>query len=221
MGLLLREAIQDVETIVEEATDSKPKGYYIQGIFLQAENENRNGRIYPRKILEKEVRRYNKEYVQKNRALGELGHPNSPSIQMERISHVITDLKQNGNDFIGRAKVIPEGLGKIARSLIDEGVKLGASSRGVGSLSEKSGKTYVDEDFMLSTAADIVHDPSGINCFIEGLVENKQWVWESGVWREKTLMREKSRIKRASKRQVESTILEAFERLMYRTARRK
>lgn len=216
MGLLLREAVQDIETIVEEAAAGQPKKYYLQGIFLQAENENRNGRIYPRKVLEKEAKRYNTEYVQKKRALGELGHPQSPSIQMERVSHLITDLKQDKNDFIGRATVFPEGMGKIARSMIDEGVRLGASSRGVGSLTEKSGKTYVDEDFMLSTAADIVHDPSGINCFIEGLVEQKQWVWESGVWQEKALAKTRQRIVKAPRRQVEAVVAEAFDRLMRR-----
>ena len=180
---LISESIEDIEYITEDDADGK-KNYRIRGVFLQAEVKNRNGRIYPMAVLEKEVSRYNKEYVNKNRAFGELGHPDGPTVNLERVSHMITKLHPDGKNFIGEAKIMDTPYGKIVKNLINEGAKLGVSSRGMGSLEPRRGAQVVKDDFYLATAADIVADPSAPNAFVEGIMEGKEWVWQNGVVRE-------------------------------------
>jgi len=181
---LIREEIESVEVIVESRNGQKH--LYIEGIFLQGDIKNRNGRMYPCETLAKEVGRYNENFVQKGRALGELGHPDGPSINLDRVSHKITSLYQEGSNFIGRAQILSTPMGNIAKSLLDEGVKLGVSSRGMGSLREdRNGIKVVGEDFMLATAADIVADPSAPDAFVNGIMEGKEWVWDGGILREK------------------------------------
>jgi len=177
---LIAEVVERVIPIVE-ATKDGGKSYVIEGVFLQSEVKNRNGRVYPFSVLEREVDRYNREYVQQNRALGELGHPDSPHINLDRVSHMITKLVPNGTDFIGRAKIMDTPYGKIVKSFIDEDVKFGVSSRGVGSLRNDSDADIVGEDFYLATAADIVADPSAPDAFVAGLREQREWVWDNGV----------------------------------------
>ena len=180
---LISESIEDIEYITEDDAEGK-KNYRIKGVFLQAEVKNRNGRIYPMPVLEKEVSRYNKEYVQKNRAFGELGHPDGPTVNLERVSHMITKLYPDGKNFIGEAKVMDTPYGKIVKNLINEGAKLGVSSRGMGSLEPRRGAQVVKDDFYLATAADIVADPSAPNAFVEGIMEGKEWVWQNGAVKE-------------------------------------
>ena len=180
---LISESIEDIDYLIED-DDAGKKNYKIRGPFLQAEVKNRNGRIYPMHILEKEVGRYNKEYIQKNRAFGELGHPDGPTVNLERVSHMITSLHPDGTDFLGEAKILDTPYGKIVKNLIDEGAKLGVSSRGMGSLVPMRGAQVVKDDFYLATAADIVADPSAPNAFVEGIMEGKDWVWENGAVKE-------------------------------------
>ena len=181
---LIREEIESVEFLVEQRNGKK--SMYIEGIFLQGNIKNRNGRMYPAEVLRKEVARYNESNIVSGRALGELGHPDGPTVNLDRVSHKIDSLKENGNNFIGKAKILGTPMGKIASSLIEEGVKLGVSSRGIGSLKPtKEGFNVVGEDFMLATAADIVADPSAPDAFVEGIMEGKDWVWDGGVLREK------------------------------------
>jgi len=180
---LISETVEDINYLIED-DDTGKKNYRIRGPFLQAEIKNRNGRIYPMNILEKEVGRYNKEYIQKNRAFGELGHPDGPTVNLERVSHMITALTPDGTNFIGEAKVMDTPYGKIVKNLIDEGAKLGVSSRGMGSLVPMRGAQVVKDDFYLATAADIVADPSAPNAFVEGIMEGKEWVWDNGAVKE-------------------------------------
>ena len=181
---LIREEIENVEFIVENRNGKK--SLYIEGVFLQGNIKNRNGRVYPIETLRKEVSRYNENHIQSGRALGELGHPDGPTVNLDRVSHKITGLKESGSNFIGKAKILNTPMGKIASSLLDEGVKLGVSSRGVGSLKPtKEGFSVVGEDFMLATAADIVADPSAPDAFVSGIMEGKEWVWDGGILREK------------------------------------
>jgi len=177
---LIREEINDAQYIIEEVGGGK-KNYSIKGIFLQGDLKNRNGRIYPTNVLHKEVTRYNKEFINKNRAFGELGHPEGPTVNLERVSHMIKKLYPEGKNYIGEAKIMDTPYGKIVKNLIDEGAKLGVSSRGMGSLVQKNGHNYVGEDFYLATAADIVADPSAPDAFVEGIMENKEWVWNNGI----------------------------------------
>lgn len=176
---LIREEVSDAEYIVEE--NNGKKEYKIKGIFLQSDIKNRNGRVYPNDILMKEVKRYNAEFVNKNRAFGELGHPDGPTVNLERVSHMIKKLYPEGKNFIGEAKIMDTPYGKIVKNLIDEGAKLGVSSRGMGSIESKMGSNYVGKDFYLATAADIVADPSAPDAFVEGIMEGKEWVWNNGV----------------------------------------
>ena len=176
---LISEEISQAEYLVEE-TNGK-KNYKIKGVFLQSDIKNRNGRIYENDILTKEVDRYSKEFIDKKRAFGELGHPDGPTVNLERVSHMITSLKPEGKNFIGEAKIMDTPYGKIVKGLIDEGAQLGVSSRGMGSLVQKNGANYVGKDFYLATAADIVADPSAPDAFVEGIMENKEWVWDNGV----------------------------------------
>ena len=177
---LMSEAVKDVEYITEDKKDGG-KNYKIRGIFMQADVKNRNGRVYPMDILEKEVTKYNKNFIKENRAFGELGHPEGPTVNLERVSHMITELHPDGKNFIGEAKIMDTPMGKIVKNLMDEGAKLGVSSRGMGSLDSKNGANYVRDDFYLATAADIVADPSAPNAFVEGIMEGKEWVWNNGA----------------------------------------
>ena len=178
MVKLISEAVENVEFITEEKKGGK--SYKIRGIFMQADVKNRNGRVYPMEILTKEVTKYNKNFIQQNRAFGELGHPDGPTVNLERVSHMITSLTPDGKNFIGEAKIMETPMGKIVKNLMDEGAKLGVSSRGMGSLNQKNGASYVRDDFYLATAADIVEDPSAPNAFVEGIMEGKEWVWNNG-----------------------------------------
>ena len=181
---LIREEIENVEVIVEERGGKK--NLYIEGVFLQGDIKNRNGRMYPCGTLAKEVSRYNEAFIQKGRALGELGHPDGPTVNLDRVSHKITSLRQEGSDFVGRAKILSTPMGNIAKSLLGEGVKLGVSSRGVGSVATNNeGVNVVGEDFMLATAADIVADPSAPDAFVDGIMEGKEWVWDGNIIRER------------------------------------
>ena len=177
---LFSEAVENVEFITE-AKENGGKNYKIRGIFMQADVKNRNGRVYPLDILEKEVTKYNKNFIRENRAFGELGHPEGPTVNLERVSHMITELHPDGKNFIGEAKIMDTPMGKIVKNLMDEGAKLGVSSRGMGSLDSKNGANYVRDDFYLATAADIVADPSAPNAFVEGIMEGKEWVWNNGA----------------------------------------
>ena len=180
---LIAEQIQDVQYLKEE--DEKGKSNYkIKGIFLQGNIKNRNGRVYPVEVLEKEVNRYNKEFVDENRAYGELGHPDGPTVNLERVSHMVTSLKRDGDNFVGEAKIMSTPMGKIVENIMDDGGKLAVSSRGMGSLEQKKGANYVKDDFYLATAADIVADPSAPQAFVEGIMEGKEWVWDNGILKE-------------------------------------
>jgi len=194
---LISEEIQNAEYLVEE-TNGK-KSYKIKGIFLQSDIKNRNGRIYENDILAKEVDRYSKEFIDKKRAFGELGHPDGPVVNMERVSHMITSLQSEGKNFIGEAKIMDTPYGRIVKSLIDEGAQLGVSSRGMGSLVQKNGANYVGKDFYLATAADIVADPSAPDAFVEGIMENKEWVWDNGIIKEKDIEEYKEHIQQAKR----------------------
>ena len=180
---LISEHIEEIEYLTE-ADEKGGKNYKIRGTFLQADIKNRNGRVYPMDILEKEVGRYNKNFIQKKRAFGELGHPDGPTVNLERVSHMITDLYPDGKNFVGEAKIMDTPYGKIVKNLIDEGAMLGVSSRGMGSLEPKNGAQVVKSDFYLATAADIVADPSAPNAFVEGIFEGKEWIWDNGIVRE-------------------------------------
>ena len=184
---LISEAVEEVEYITE-AKEGGGKNYKIKGIFLQADIKNRNGRVYPMEVLQKEVSRYNKKFINENRAYGELGHPDGPTVNLERVSHMVTSLTPDGKNFIGEAKVMETPMGKIVKSLMNEGGKLGVSSRGMGSLDQKNGANYVRDDFYLATAADIVADPSAPNAFVEGIMEGKEWVWNNGALMEAELV---------------------------------
>jgi hypothetical protein len=181
---LIREEVEKVKVLTEERNGKK--NLYIQGVFLQSECVNRNGRMYPFQIMEREVKRYNESYVQKGRALGELGHPDGPTVNLDRVSHKIVSLEQKGNNWVGKAQILSTPMGNIAQALLGDGVCLGVSSRGIGSLKENTkGYKEVGEDFMLATAADIVADPSAPDAFVQGIMEGKEWVWEGGMLREK------------------------------------
>ena len=212
---LISESIEDIDYLIED-DDAGKKNYKIRGPFLQAEIKNRNGRIYPMHILEKEVGRYNKEYIQKNRAFGELGHPDGPTVNLERVSHMITDLHPDGTNFIGEAKVLDTPYGKIVKNLIDEGAKLGVSSRGMGSLVPMRGAQVVKDDFYLATAADIVADPSAPNAFVEGIMEGKEWVWDNGAVKEMDIDAYKRELDRKYKfaQAREEKAVEIFENFM-------
>ena len=200
---LITEEISKAEYIVEEKNGKK--NYAIKGIFMQSDVKNKNGRIYPKEILQKEVARYNREFIQKNRAFGELGHPDGPTVNLERVSHMIKSLSPEGSNFIGEARVLDTPYGKIVKSLIDEGASLGVSSRGMGTLVNTGGANIVKDDFYLATAADIVADPSAPDAFVEGIMEGKEWVWNNGILKEQEVNRlkeqaeSKERMARAEK----------------------
>ncbi len=205
---LISEEIQNAEYLVEE-TNGK-KSYKIKGVFLQSDIKNRNGRIYENDILTKEVDRYSKEFIDKKRAFGELGHPDGPTVNLERVSHMITSLKPEGKNFIGEAKIMDTPYGKIVKGLIDEGAQLGVSSRGMGSLVTKNGANYVGKDFYLATAADIVADPSAPDAFVEGIMENKEWVWDNGVIKAQDIEEYKEHIQEAKRLKLAEAKAEVF-----------
>ena len=185
---------QDTDYLIEQDEKTGNKNYKIKGIFMQADIKNRNGRKYPMEVLNKEVKRYNKEYINQKRAFGELGHPAGPTVNLERASHMITDLYPDGKNFIGEAKILSTPMGEIVKSLMDDGAKLGVSSRGMGSLDQKNGANYVRNDFYLATAADIVADPSAPNAFVSGIMEGKEWVWNNGLIKEADIAEMKENI---------------------------
>ena len=206
---LISEEIQNAEYLVED--NGGKKSYKIKGIFLQSDLKNRNGRVYPKDILENEVSRYNREFINKKRAFGELGHPDGPTVNLERVSHMITSLKPDGKNFIGEAKIMDTPYGKIVKSLIDEGAQLGVSSRGMGSIIQRNGANYVKDDFYLATAADIVADPSAPDAFVEGIMESKEWVWENGKLVERDIEAWKRQIREAKQRKLDEIKLKVFE----------
>jgi hypothetical protein len=209
---LIKEHIEEVKYVTEEKNGVK--SLYITGPFLVGEAKNRNGRIYPKQVLQKEAARYNEEYVSKNRAFGELGHPDSPSINLDRVSHLITSLKQEGNIFVGKAKILETPMGKIAKSLMEGGATLGVSSRGMGSLKEVNGVNMVQDDYYLATAADIVADPSAPGAFVQGIMEGKEWVWDNGMIKEINIVEMYDEIKNAKQKQLEEVSLRIFENFL-------
>lgn len=220
---LFREINEEVEILTEE-TEKGEKKYFIEGVFLQGNLKNRNGRIYPMEILDKEASRYSKNFIEQKRAFGELGHPDGPTINLERVSHMITSLRREGENYIGKAKVMDTPYGKIVKNLIDEGAKLGVSSRGIGSLEEKRGVNFVKDDFQLATAADIVADPSAPDAFVNGILEGKEWVYEAGLLVTRNASRaeemvedtkkEIKKIRSINPRVVEEKAVNAFSRFM-------
>lgn len=209
---LITETIEEVKVITEEKNGVK--SLYITGPFLVGEQKNRNGRVYPKHILEKEVRRYNEEYISKNRAFGELGHPETPSINLDRVSHLIVNMKQEGASFIGKAKILETPMGKIAKSLLEGGATLGVSSRGMGSLKEVNGVNMVQDDYYLATAADIVADPSAPGAFVSGIMEGKEWVWDNGIIKEVDVVEMYDEIRQARRRQIEDISIRIFENFL-------
>ena len=206
---LIKELTEEVEYITEE--NEGKKNHYIQGVFLQSEITNRNGRMYPKSVLDREVKNYNEKYIKTNRALGELGHPEGPTVNLDRVSHKITELKEDGNNFVGKAKLLDTPMGNIAKNLLGEGVKLGVSSRGMGTLKRENGASVVGEDFMLATAADIVSDPSAPDAFVEGIMEGIEWVWENGRLQEKDVAAIKQELDHATLINIQEKKISAFE----------
>ena len=206
---LITEVVEDI------LVESKGKDLFIEGIFLQSNVKNRNGRVYPTEVLEREVQRYNENYIQKNRAFGELGHPEGPTINLERVSHMIKELKRDGDNFVGKAKFMTDTpYGAIVSNLIKEGASLGVSSRGMGSVKQSGGANVVQDDFYLATAADIVADPSAPNAFVEGIMEGREWVWDNGIIKEAQIAEYQDSLKKAKRQQLEETKLRVFKNFM-------
>jgi len=207
---LITEVVEEVQ-IITEASENGEKSYMIEGIFMQGNQKNRNGRVYPIDILQREVKRYTDEYINKNRAYGELGHPQGPTINLDRVSHMIKELYQDGDNFKGKAKIMDTPMGKIVKNLMDEGATLGVSTRGMGSLKQVGGANQVQDDFMLATAGDIVADPSAPDAFVEGIMEGKEWVWDNGLIKEVEIAGYATQINEAAKkRQTEEAMLQVF-----------
>ena len=209
---LIAEEILQVEFLSEEKNGKK--SHFIEGVFLQSEIKNKNGRVYPQGVLAREVAKYDEHHIQKGRALGELGHPEGPSINLDRVSHKIESLREDGNNFIGRAKILETPMGNIAKNLLDEGVRLGVSSRGMGSLKEKDGVNFVADDFMLATAADIVADPSAPDAFVDGIMEGKEWVWDNGILKESAVAQIKKEIDQATLINLQERKVSAFSKFL-------
>ena len=210
---LICEQLEDVEFICEGA--GKAKNYFIEGVFMQANVKNRNGRVYPKPILQKEAKRYHQNYILQKRAFGELGHPEGPTVNLERVSHMITELKEDGDNYVGRAKILDTPYGKIVKNLIDEGARLGVSSRGMGSLKPVgSNCSHVQDDFYLATAADIVADPSAPAAFVNGIMEGKEWIWDNGILDERHIARIEKEMKITSQKQLDQYQLKAFNQFM-------
>jgi hypothetical protein len=213
MKLITEGNFEDVQVLVEESNGKK--NLYIEGIFLQGDIKNRNGRVYPFNVLEREVGRYNESYVSAGRALGELGHPDGPTVNLDRVSHKIVSLKAEGSNFIGKAQILSTPMGSIAKNLLESGVKLGVSSRGMGSIEERNGANYVRDDFMLATAADIVSDPSAPDAFVNGIMEGKEWVWDNGILKEARVAKYKRYISESTRRNIEERSLKVFEDFLF------
>ena len=196
MKLISEHFSDDVQYIKEEDEKTGKNNYKLKGIFLQSEIKNRNGRVYPFEVLDKEVKRYKKEFIQQNRAYGELGHPEGPTVNLDKVSHMVTSLEPDGKNFIGEAKVMGTPMGTIVKNIMDDGGKLAVSSRGMGSLEQKNGANYVKDDFYLATAADIVADPSAPNAFVQGIMEGKEWVWNNGLLQEQDVAEIKEEMER-------------------------
>ena len=203
-----------VQPVIVEQNEKGEKDYFIEGIFMQSEIKNRNGRIYPKEVIAKEVKRYNKEFVEKKRAFGELGHPEGPTINLDKVSHMIEKLEEDGNNFVGRAKILSTPNGQIVKNLIDDGAKLGVSSRGLGSLESKGNAQYVKDDFQLATAGDIVADPSAPEAFVEGIMEGVEWVYESGILKAKDIDEMQKEMKTARLNKLEETKLNLWKRFV-------
>jgi hypothetical protein len=216
---LIKELNEDLQFIIEESSENGKKSLFIEGVFLQANLKNRNGRMYPKEIMAKEVNRYIKEQVSTKRAYGELGHPEGPNINLDRVSHMIVSLREDGNNWIGRAKILDTPMGNIASSLIKEGAGLGVSSRGLGTLKEVNGINEVQDDFMLATAADIVADPSAPDAYIQGIMEGKEWVFVKGVWQDREIEETKNLIKKTSSRNLSEAKVKAFETFLDKISR--
>ena len=209
---LITEQIENVQILTEEKNGKKL--LYIEGVFLQSELKNRNGRMYPFSVLEREVGRYNEEYIKSKRALGELGHPDGPTINLDRVSHRITSLRAEGNNFVGKAQILDTPMGNIAKSLLGEGVQLGVSSRGMGSIQKSEDCNVVADDFMLTTAADIVADPSAPDAFVNGIMEGKEWVWDNGLLKEREVAKYQRYMDGANRRTMEEKTLKVFEHFL-------
>jgi hypothetical protein len=205
---LIREVVEDLKYLKEEK-DGKTS-LFIEGVFLQSDLKNRNGRVYPREIMQREVTRYVTESIDKKRAMGELGHPDGPTINLDRVSHMITSLREDGTNYIGKAKILDTPMGNIVKNLIDEGASLGVSSRGLGTLKERNGINEVQDDFILSTAADIVADPSAPDAFVRGIMENKEWVLVEGAWTEQDIDLAVQKIKKTNYRELEEAKMDVF-----------
>lgn len=206
---LIKEVYEEVRYLTEENSTGQ-RDHFIEGVFLQAEKQNRNGRLYPMDILQREVARYNANYIMQNRAFGELGHPDTPTINLDRVSHMIKDLRQEGTNYVGKAKILDTPYGKIVKNLIDEGARLGVSSRGLGSLKARNGVNMVQDDFYLATAADIVADPSAPDAFVRGIMEGKEWILENGHWKEVDYDRAKKALNEAHRKDLEEVKLRVF-----------
>ena len=209
---LIAEEITQIDFLCEEKEGKK--NYFIEGVFLQAELKNRNGRMYPLRTLSREVAKYDENYIQKGRALGELGHPDGPSSNLDRVSHKIMSLREDGNNFIGKAKLLDTPMGSIAKNLLDEGVRLGVSSRGMGSIRKEENCNVVMDDFMLATAADIVADPSAPDAFVDGIMEGKEWVWDNGILKESAVAEIKTEIDEATLINLQERKISAFEKFL-------
>ena len=207
---LIKEFNESITYLTEESKDPKKPNVFIEGVFLQSDLKNKNGRVYPKEIMQREVQRYVNENVKTKRAYGELGHPDGPTVNLDRVSHMITDLREDGNNWIGKAKIMDTPMGRIVKELISEGAQLGVSSRGLGSLKEKNGINEVQGDFMLATAADIVADPSAPDAFVSGIMEGKEWVFVNGRWTEQDIEEAKSTISRASIADLEEEKMQVF-----------
>jgi hypothetical protein len=208
---LIKELNEDLQFIVEENAETGKKSLFIEGVFLQSNLQNRNGRVYPKEIMAKEVDRYMKEQVATKRAYGELGHPDGPNINLDRVSHMIVSLREDGDNYIGKAKILDTPMGNIAASLIKEGAGLGVSSRGLGSLKERNGINEVQDDFMLATAADIVADPSAPDAYVQGIMEGREWVFVKGAWQEREIEETQKFIKNTSSKNLTEAKIKAFQ----------
>ena len=211
---LIKEVTEEIKYISELNEETGKKSHFIEGVFLQSNLKNRNGRMYPKEVMQKEVARYTAESIDKKRAYGELGHPDGPTVNLDRVSHMIVGLKEDNDNYIGRAKILDTPMGRIVKELIDEGASLGVSSCGLGSLKERNGVNEVQEDFMLATAADIVADPSAPDAYVQGIMENKEWTYVNGIFQEKELEESKTKIRAASTKELEAVKLEVFENFL-------
>ena len=216
---LIKEFNESITYLTEETKDKNKPNVFIEGVFLQSDLKNKNGRIYPKEIMQREVQRYVDENVKTKRAYGELGHPEGPTVNLDRVSHMITDLREDGNNWIGKAKIMDTPMGRIVKELISEGAQLGVSSRGLGSLKERNGINEVQDDFMLATAADIVADPSAPDAFVSGIMEGKEWVFVNGRWTEQDIEEARSTISRANIADLEEEKLQVFSNFIHKLSK--